>query len=221
MEVSRWFVRNEERRQRLEGQLSADCLGFFLNEVGFYAAMAGEPETALPHYSAAEAIDRREAQTENLAQGLRNLADIETALGRLGEAFHHITEAVELAAHANNDRMMCACQAFRALATSLRGDTDTATRAYAEANSIENRIHGKGVCGIRGIYWAEHLLRIGQTSRAREVTTRNREICVQYSWKNDVARCEWMLGWLDVVEGQWLSAHDLLDRQRRPSPAVT
>ena len=51
MEVAGWFVRDEERRQRLEAQLGARRLSFYLNSVGLYAHYAGEPETALPHYS--------------------------------------------------------------------------------------------------------------------------------------------------------------------------
>lgn len=52
----------------------------------------------------------------------------------------------------------------------------------------------------------------GQTSRARKLTNRNRKICERNSWQNDVARCEWMLGWLDAVEGDWRSAHRHLDQ---------
>jgi tetratricopeptide (TPR) repeat protein len=64
---------------------------------------------------------------------------------------------------------------------------------------------------LPGIQWAEHLLRTGQTSRARKLTTRNWEICQGSFWQADVARCEWMLGWLDTVGGDWCSAHLHLD----------
>jgi tetratricopeptide (TPR) repeat protein len=46
----------------------------------------------------------------------------------------------------------------------------------------------------------------------RKLTNRNREISKDSSWLDNVALCEWMLGWLDVVEGQWPSAHHHLDQ---------
>ena len=104
MEVARWFVRDEERRQRLEAQLGARRLSFYLNDVGLFADYAGEPETALPHYAAAEALDRQAGDSIDLSIGLQNLADVETSLGRLGDAVRHATEALELAVQAKDDR---------------------------------------------------------------------------------------------------------------------
>jgi tetratricopeptide (TPR) repeat protein len=213
MEVARWFVGDEERRQRLEAGLGARRLSFYLNEVGLSASNAGEPEIAFPYYSASEAIDRRAGDSSYLSTGLRNLADVETSLGRLGDASRHAAEALELAVQANEDTSRRNSHAYLAFAASLRGEMDIAAKAFTKANTIENRIHPEGadLYSLRGIRWAEHLLRSGQTSRARKLTTRNREICEQYSWQQTIARCEWMLGCLDVVEGDWSSAHRHLD----------
>ncbi|MBZ5729028.1 MAG: SIR2 family protein [Acidobacteriia bacterium] len=214
MEVARWFVRDEERRQRLKTQLGSQRLGFYLNDVGLFAYYAGEPETALPHRSAAEALCRQAGDSSNLSIGLLNLAEVETSLGRLGDAVRHATEALELAVHAKDDQVTLASHALLAFAVSLRGDMDTAAKAFAEANAIENRIDpdGLNLYSFRGIQWAEHLLRTGQTSRARKLTTRNREICEQNSWQNEVAHCEWILGWLDVAGNDSRSAHRHLDQ---------
>jgi tetratricopeptide (TPR) repeat protein len=214
MEVARWFVRDEERQRRLEAQLGARRLSFYLNSAGLFAHIAGEPETALPHYSAAEGIDRRAGDGISLSIGLQNLADVEISLGRLGEAVRHASEAMELAVQARNNREKRDSYTCLAFTASLRGDMDTAAKAFGEANVIENRSVSTGddLYGLRGIQWAEHLLRTGQTSRARTLTTRNREISESESWQENVARCEWILGWLDAAGGDWRSAHRHLDQ---------
>ncbi|HEV3332261.1 MAG TPA: SIR2 family protein [Bryobacteraceae bacterium] len=214
MEVARWFVRDEERRQRLEAKVGARRLSFYLHAVGLYAGIAGEPETAVPHYAASEALDRQAHDSRNLSIDLQNRADVETSLGRLGDAVRHTTEALEAAVAAQDDHRTRNGYARLAFAAGLRGDLDTAAKAFAEANLIENRINPEGdnLFSSRGIQWAEHLLRTGQTSHARKLTTRNREICEGNSWQQTVASCEWMLGWLDVVGGNWSSAHRRLDQ---------
>lgn len=214
MEVARWFVRDEERRQRLEAQLGARWLGAYLNAVGLYADIAGESETALPHYAAAEAIDRRADDGQSLLIGLQNLAEVEASLGRLGDAVRHATEALELAVEAKNDRQTRNSHTNLAFAASLRGEIAAAAKSFAEANAIENRIDldGDDLYSLRGIKWAEHLVRTGQTGRARKLTIRNREICEARPWQQTVAECDWMLGWLDAVGGDWRSAHAHLDQ---------
>jgi len=209
MEVARWFVRDEERRQRLEAQGGARRLSFYLASVGLSSHMAGEPETAVPYYGAAEAIDRQADDRANLSVDLQNLADVEISLGRLGDAARQATEALENAVRAKDERRTRNSHLWIAFAASLRGDIDTAGKAFAKANAIQNRIDpdGDDLYGMLGIQWAEHLLRTGETNRARKLTTRNREICQRNSWQQDLARCEWMLGWLDAAGNHWHSAH--------------
>jgi tetratricopeptide (TPR) repeat protein len=213
MEVARWFVRDEERRKRLEAQFGARGLSFYLNDVGLFASNAGEPEAALPYYHAAEALDRQADDRINLSANLQNLAEVETALGHLGHAARHATEALENAILSKHDQRMRESLTYLAFAASLRGDIDAAGKVFAEANTIENRIDpdGDDLYSGRGIRWAEHLLRTDQTVRAGKLTTRNREICERDSWPQDIARCEWILGWLDVTESNWHSSHLHLD----------
>jgi tetratricopeptide (TPR) repeat protein len=143
---------------------------------------------------------------------LENLAEVETSLGRLGDAVRPATEALENAVHANNDRRTLDSHVYLAFAASLRGELDTAAKSFAEGNTIENRLHSMDLYSLNGIQWAEHLLRTGQTSPARKLTTRNREVSESESWQENIARCEWMLGWLDAVGGDWSSAHRHLDQ---------
>jgi tetratricopeptide (TPR) repeat protein len=211
MEVARWFVRDEKRRRRLEAVLGKRRLSFYLNDVGLFAELAGEPETALTHYAASEAIDRRASNSAYLSAGLRNVASVEISLGRLGDAVQHATDALGVAVRSKNDQGTVHSHSYLAFAASLAGHMDTAAKAFAEANALENRFLGVDLYGIGGIQWAEHLLRTGQTNSARKLITRNWETCERSPWQNDLARCEWMLGWLDAVGTNWASAHRHLD----------
>ena len=212
MEVASWFVRDEDRQQRLKAELGARRLGFYVREVGLFANYAGEPETALPHCAAADAIYRREHDGSNLSRNLLNLANVETFLGRLGDAVRHASEARELAIQAS-DRDAANSYAYLAFAASLHGEIFAASKGFAEANAIENRadFEGDDLYSIRGIQWAEHLLRTGQAARAYKLTERNREICERNVWQDNIGSCDWMLGWLDTLNGKWPSAHAHLD----------
>jgi tetratricopeptide (TPR) repeat protein len=209
MEVARWFVSDEERRQRLEAQLGASRLGFYLSFVGLFAAYAGEPEAALSHFATAEA---KTADRKNRSIHLLSLAGTETSLGRLGDAVRHATEALALDVPANDERGTLKGRAYLAFAASLRGDLDSASEEFAEANIIEDHLFRGNPYSLSGTRCAEHLLRSGQTCRARTITAQNREICERNSWQQEAARYEWILGWLDVIESDWISAHRHLDQ---------
>ena len=195
MEVARWFVRDEKRQERLKAQLGAKWLSFYLGAVGLFADLAGEPDTALTYNLSCEAIDRQARDR----------------IGRLRDAVRHATDALEVAIRVEADDEIRDRHAFLAFAASLRGELEMPAKAFAEANIIEGRLYGEKLCSVRGIWWAEYLLRSGQTTCARKLTMHNRELCGRNRWQGSVARCEWMLGWLDVVETHWTSARNHLD----------
>jgi hypothetical protein len=211
MEVARWFVRDEERRQRLKSQLGTHDLSLYLNSVGLYAHIAGESETAFAYHAASEGVKRQLGLSGRLATGLQNFAEVKASLGSLDDAVRLAAEALGLATRANDNQQACISQAHLAFTTSLRGDSGHAEASFAKANTIQYRVDRGDLYRLYGIWWAEHLFLTGQTRRARELTTRNREFCEGHSWQADVARCDWMLGWLDVVEGNWSLAHGHFD----------
>jgi tetratricopeptide (TPR) repeat protein len=213
MEVARWFVRDDEQRQRLEADLGVRHLCYYLNDVGLFAYIAGEPETASPHLAAAEALYRQAGDNLSLTAILQTLALVQTSLGCLRDSVRYAMEALQLAVTAKNAQRMIDSRTRLAFTASLRGDTDTAVQAFAEANASENRTgDGADLFGLNGIQWAEQLLRTGETSGAHKLTALNGEICKLHSWHEDVAHCEWIFGWLDVVEAKWSSAHSHLDQ---------
>jgi tetratricopeptide (TPR) repeat protein len=211
MEVSGWFVRDEDRQQRLEAKFGADRLLFYFSFVAGCAAVAGEPETALAYLAASQA---RASDRRSLSPVLQNLAELQISLGRLGDAVRHSNEALALTTNADPDETVRNRFADLAFATSMSGNIKAAAEAFADASAVQKEIDPDGcdLPGSTGALWAQHLVRTGQTSRARKLTARNRKICERYSDHQNVARYEWMLGWLDVLKADWHSAHHHLDQ---------
>jgi len=216
MEVARGFVRDEARQSTVEQELGRRRLGFFFNAVALFANYAGEPETALEFYPKGEAIDRKANDPKNLSIGLQNRGESEVSLGLLTQAAGHFAEALDLAKKINDESEQRDCLVWAAFVASLSGDVARADADFALANAIENRIHADGdvLYSGRGIQWAEHLLRTGDPGRARQLTEANRNICERNRWQDDVARCEWILGWLDVLDRQWDEARGHLAQAR-------
>jgi tetratricopeptide (TPR) repeat protein len=42
----------------------------------------------------------------------------------------------------------------------------------------------------------------------------NSQTCARAGWQDDVARCRWLLGWLDTLAGVWCEAHRQLDEAK-------
>jgi tetratricopeptide (TPR) repeat protein len=211
MEVARYFVRDDARRRAVDKELGTRRLRFYLDEVGLMANFAGEPETALECYAESEAICRREEIREYLRHALGNLGDTQVSLGLLADADRSFSEALELSIATDDHELLCWSRARVAYAASLRGDLARADLEFSEASAIRKRRDGNGLYGLDGIQWAEHLLRTAGEDRARELTQANRKICETHFWQGDVARCEWILGWLDTLGGKWSEAHAHLD----------
>jgi len=127
----------------------------------------------------------------------------------LPDAERTFREALRLARAIADDRHVCASLAFYAYSACLRGDLPAAERHFLEANAVEKRIGTKSydLYSTRGIQWAEYLLRTGNEEKSRKLTTTNLEICREYAWRDNLARCQWMLGWLDVLAGDYRAAH--------------
>lgn len=216
MEVARGFVRDEARREALSQQLGAQYLSFYLASAALFANHAGEPQTALEFYQESAGIYRREGNHGYLSIVLRNLGETELSLGLLAQAAGHLAEALELATKINDDPGKCTSLAWSAYAASLRGDVEGADTDFSQANTIDNRIDPDraDLYSLRGVQWAEHLLRSGDQERARRLTEANQRICDRNGWEADIARCEWILGWLDALEGPWPEARSHLNKAK-------
>ncbi len=214
MEVARSFVRDEVRREALSQAFGPMGLGSYLNDVALFANDAGEPQTALEFYGECTDIARQAGDHTNFSRSLSNLGETESYLGMLVQAADHFTIALESALKRGDDGLERIVLAFNGHVTSLRGDAETAEACFSEANAIENRKEASDLYSLRGIQWAEHLLRTGSHDRARRLTEVNLTICERHRWQNHVARCEWILGWLAVLVSRWEDARAHLSHAR-------
>ncbi len=214
MQVARGFLSDQARRQAIVQRISTKRLSYYLNEVAIFAKNAGEPEIALEFYAEAIPLYRKEKDDLDLGTCLLTLGHIEISLGHLAEAASRFAEAFELVS--KDERKKQNVVTSIAYVATLRGGIDRADTCFAEANAIGTQIDSVGVdlYGLRGILWAEHLIRIGSGKRARQLTEANRKICESNSWQEDIAKCEWILGWLDTLASDWPNAHTQLIRAK-------
>ena len=214
LEIARSFVRDQNRRRQLEEQLGPMQLAFYLNEAGLSASNAGEPETAVNFYQQARDVYRSEGYQPNISAALQNLGDVEISLGLITAATANCAEALELAGDDEGELRTRLC--YLAYCESLHGEKDAADRDFARANAIEKRIDPDGdeLHSLRGIHWAEHLLRSQSYQRARTLTEANRGICERFGWLDHAAACHWILGWLDTLEGHFDAAQAHLDQAK-------
>ena len=208
MEVARWFVRDAARRRAVRKQLSDRALSFYLNDVGLQAKLAGEPGTALKYLAESVEHDRDAEDWLNLSICLWNLSTVEVSLGLLDIALGHQSEALQKASKAEAEGEISDCRSLGAYIDSLLGEIARADGAFLEANAFELRFDPDldGLYSMPGVWWAEHLLRCGERMQSRQLTASNLEICRQNSWNSHSGLCEWILGWLDVLDGHWDAA---------------
>lgn len=216
MEVAQWFVHDEKRCCALQDQVSKRRLGFYWNSAALLAKYAGEPETALKFYQEAVDIRREDDDLMNLSVNLQNLGEVEIFLGLLIAAQGHMEESQQLAFEINDDCEIRNCLVHNAFIALLLGDVVGAEVTFIEANDIEKCLNfvGANLYGGRGICWAEHLLRYGDRQQARQLNEANLTLCLGSKWNADIGLCEWILGWLEVLDGRWHEAVEHLRAAR-------
>ncbi|HEX2571946.1 MAG TPA: hypothetical protein VH877_20555 [Polyangia bacterium] len=202
------FVGTARQRAQCEHQLSTRKLGFYLNEAALFTLLGGETRGALPFYQASLAVYRGAGDKKNLSIGLRNLSDLCRALGQLGEAKAASREALSLAEEMDDAAEQEKSWASLGTVLVTAGRVSEAASAFDQANalSVAHDPDGDELYSTGGIAWADLLLRLGFWSQARRLTEANLKICQRHGWSNDVGRCHWILGRLDMAEGQLASA---------------
>ncbi len=99
-------------------------------------------------------------------------------------------------------------RAYRAHALSLAGQLAAASRDFAAADALERKNHSENASlySLRGIRWARHRQRLGETEAARRLTEANRAVCESEGWNSDLAHCDLLLGELDLAAGDHAAA---------------
>jgi tetratricopeptide (TPR) repeat protein len=207
------FVATTERRTACAAQLSPRRLGFYLNSVGLYAMNAGDLTTAREYLHLGVGHDRSAGDMQNLAIGLRNLAECLNHLGQTGQARDAATESLACAQKADAPGEVRVSRVHLAWVAGSAGDAAAAERQFIEADqaNVASDPDGDHLYSLAGIWWAEWLARTGRPGPARVLTERNAEISQGYRWTVDTARCDLLLGILTLAEGGTAVAGEHLD----------
>jgi tetratricopeptide (TPR) repeat protein len=200
------FVATPERQLACRRRLSDDRLGFFLNEVGLSGATTGDVATAEPFLRAADDHERGLGMRTNRLAALLNLAEYYTCLGDSRQAADAAAKALEIAQDLGDRGPVLNASSYSANALALGGDVAGADRRFVDADQIQFADDGEHLFSGRGIQWAEFLLRSGRTAAARRLTDRNRSICLESGWNDDVARCDRLLGCCELASGHFEAA---------------
>lgn len=206
------FVGIPERRHACNQHLSPDRLGYYLNEVGLRAFNFGDLVSAREYLNAAIAHKQDADDPKNLSISLENLSECLSHLGDIQAALR-AAEGVSAAAARADDRVQ-----MRGAATSLgrvltlAGDTAAAEKQFLVADRGEHAddYEGKHLYSIPGIWWGSFLARTGRSGPALRLTDRNRAVSARYGWNVDVARCDELLGSLDLAGGDVSTARERL-----------
>jgi len=206
------FVADEERRRNCREQLAGWKLGFYLNAVGLFAQVAGEFQFALPFYQDGVSVDRAGKHREGLSIKLQNTAELSTTLGLFEGAEGVANEALDLARSLNDETEKRDSLARLGDLLAALGRSSKAAHYFHEANEIERHPdpHGDELYSLRGIQWADFLIRLGRRSRAKELTEKNLKICLKYGWQDKVVLCHCILGRIAAIEMDYSGSEEHL-----------
>jgi tetratricopeptide (TPR) repeat protein len=132
-------------------------------------------------------------------------------LGRLSEAQRTSSEALRLAAEEGDEKLIRYSHCHRGWAGALAGQPRPAALDFALGNALEKKMF----YGLRGVWWAELLVRSGHPGLATRRTKANLRICEHKRWNLDIAHCHSMHGWCALAEGRLDDAESEL-RQAEP-----
>ncbi|MDQ3763878.1 MAG: SIR2 family protein, partial [Actinomycetota bacterium] len=209
------FVATPSRRQACPEWLAPSAMEFYLGTVGVCAMLGGDLVSAVEYLNASASHDHAAGDTKNLSVALRNRTD---CLSYLGDVEPALRTAAEALTHAASDRReVCDSTVSLGWVSILVGDTHSAEGHFIAADRVglADDPDGSHLYSLRGVRWGEWLLRTGRFGPAWRLTDRNRAICRRYSWNADVARCDRLLGRLDLAAGNPTSA------KRRVAAAAT
>jgi tetratricopeptide (TPR) repeat protein len=229
LRCAREFLEPMERRAGLERALGLHRVAFYLNEMALWASILGELADAERGYNEVVEISHVQGEWGNVSQVLENAVDVQLLRGALRDAAETASEGLfyagvketqtpSIAAHrfpkrpspfpSHDSKHERNCRVSRATALSLVGELPTASRDFIAADTIErkNDPDNDALFSHRGIEWCRHRLRLGDTYAVRRLTEANRAICEAEGFNNDRARCDLLLGELDLIAGELDSA---------------
>jgi len=202
------FVATAARRQLCPDRLSPRHLGFYLNEVGLSALNGGDLATARQYLNDGIAHDQDLTDARSEAVGWQNLAECLDWLGEIDLALQATARAGARAKDADDREGIADAAALDGLLLSTRGDTEAAEERFIAADQDEhtNDADGDHLYSLRGVWWGEFLARTDRADRARQLIDRNRAISAEQGWNENLARCDRLLGHIDLMAGNTTDA---------------
>ncbi len=202
------FVATPARRDACATHLTPDRLGWYLNEVGLFAMLAGDLTTAREYLPQGVRQGRDTGNMNELAIRLTNLTECYGHLGQIGPARDAAAEALTCTEITEDRQQTGYLHAFLGWLADLAGDAAVAEQQFTAADQIQvadepDRDH---LYSLPGTYWMEWLARTGRTGPAQALTRHNAGICRRNGWNADLARCDRMLGRLALAAGDTAAA---------------
>ena len=208
------FVATPDRRAACADQLGQRRLRFYHNDVGLFAIDSGDLTTAPEHLSLSTGYYRDAEDMESLSIGLQNSADSLGYLGHIRLARDAALESFACAEATDTPQETGDARVYLGWVADLAGDVAEAKhqlppliRCGSKMTMMMRVLTCTRVCGT---LWADWLARTGRSSPARALTNRNAEICRSNGWNADAARCDRMLGRLDLAAGDTAAAGEHL-----------
>jgi hypothetical protein len=191
------FVKDEARQQLCKEELGNSRLTFYLNEVGLFAVNSGRFELALHYQDEANASIKTRKSATNLITSWQNKSELLAILGRLDEAQHTATKALQIAKDERNQKEIDFSLGYRCWPTCLLGQIQRSAEDFALASKNVSTLYSLG-----RFQWAELLVRSGKHVLATRRIHDNLLIHNRNQWNAYVARCHWILGWCALIEGK-------------------
>jgi tetratricopeptide (TPR) repeat protein len=209
------FVAIPARQRACLEHLTPRRLAFYLNGVGLSAMNCGDLASALEYLHASARYDRAADDALNLSRSLQNQTECLSCLGEIERATRAAAETLIHTASARVE--MRNSTASRGWVLMLAGDICGAEECFIKADLIDfaDDPDGEHLYAVNGVQWGDLLARTGRRGPCRRLTDRNRRVCVRHGWNDDVARCDRLLGRLDLVAG------DPAEATRRVGAAAT
>jgi tetratricopeptide (TPR) repeat protein len=195
------FVATPDRRHACADRLGQRRLGFYLSTVGLFASYGGDLMTAREFLNASVAHDRDADDALNLAIALQNLTECLGHLGDIDAALKAAKQATATADRTDDRTEIKKRTSFLGWVLTLAGDTPAAEEQFRTADRMQRADEDNHLYSILGDQWGEFLTRTGRTGPARTLTDRNRAMNVRHGWSAGVARCDRLLGSLDLAAG--------------------
>jgi hypothetical protein len=117
-------------------------------------------------------------------------------------------QAIAAAARADDRDESAGAAAYGAQILMLAGETRAAEEQFLAADRIDHAsdIEGDHLYSVDGAWWTEFLIRTQRIRPARALAERSYAVNEEHGWNAGVARCDRLLGSLDLADGELASA---------------